>query len=118
VQAYQKALAQDSTNVRAINNLGNAQYALGQINQATALYQKALRLEPKNQEALYNLGVAFADAQIYKQALEYWRRLVAIDSTTVVARSAQNSIQVLTEFLSQQNAGPPGSPPAQVPSAH
>ena len=114
--AYEKALAQDSTNVSAINNLGNAEYALGQINRATELYQKALRIDPKNQEALYNLGVSFADAQIYKQALDYWRRLVAIDSTTTVAQSAKNSIQVLTDFLSQQKTGTPTQQPA--PSQH
>jgi tetratricopeptide (TPR) repeat protein len=115
-QAYEKALAQDSTNVRAINNMGNAEYALGRVSDATALYEKALKLDPKNQEALYNLGVAFADAQIYKQALEYWRRLVAIDSTTQVAQSAKNSIQVLSDFLSQQKGATPGQSQSPAPS--
>jgi tetratricopeptide (TPR) repeat protein len=113
-QAYEKALAQDSTNVRAINNMGNAEYALGRTSNATALYKNALKIDPNNQEAFYNLGVSFADAQIYKQALDYWQRVVSIDSTTVIAQSAKNSIQVLTEFLSQQEAAPPGQ--SQVPA--
>lgn len=115
-QAYERALAQDSTDVRAINNMGNAEYALGRISTATGLYEKALKIDPKNQEALYNLGVSFADAQIYKQALDYWQRVVAIDSTTVVAQSAKNSIQVLTDFLSQQKAAAPGQSQAPAPS--
>ncbi len=48
------------------------------------------------------MGIAFADAQIFKQALSYWRTVVAIDSTTQVAETAKSSIQILEEFLSAQ----------------
>jgi len=114
VASYKQALAIDSTNVRALCNLGNSQYGMGRIADATALYRKALRIEPKSQEANYNMGVAFADAQIYREAINYWKRVVAIDSTTVIAQSAKSSIQVLQDFLDQQKAGasqgkPPGS---------
>lgn len=112
VNSYKKAIAIDSTNVRALCNLGNSYYGMGRIPDATALYKKALQLEPKNQEALYNMGVAFADAQIYKAAIEYWRRVTAIDSTSQVADAARSSIQVLQQYLDQQkNATPTGSTP-------
>ena len=34
------------------------------------------------------MGVAFADAQIYREAIRYWNMVVAIDSTATVAQSA------------------------------
>jgi tetratricopeptide (TPR) repeat protein len=110
--SYKRALEIDSTNVRALCNLGNSTYQLGRISDATSLYRKALKIDPKNQEALYNMGVAFADAQIYREAIRYWNKVVAIDSTAVVAQSAKSSIQVLQEFLDQQKAARPGGSPA------
>ncbi len=102
-QGYKKALAIDSTNVRALTNLANAEYAQGKIPEATTLYRKALKYDPRNQEANYNMGVAFADAQIFKQALSYWKYVVEVDSTTNIAESAKSSIQILEDFLSQQS---------------
>ena len=107
IGSYKKALSIDSTNVRALCNLGNAYYGQGRHPEATALYKKALRYEKDNQEALYNLGVAFADAGIFQAAITYWQRVVGIDSLSVVAESAQNSIQVLQEYLDQQKKATP-----------
>ena len=75
---------------------------MGKIPEATEMYKKALKLDANNQEALYNMGVAFADAQIYHEAINYWKKVVTIDSTTTVAESARGSIQVLQDFLDQQ----------------
>jgi len=102
VVSYKKALEIDSTNVHAICNLGNANYGMGHIADGTAMYKKALKLDPNNQEALYNMGVAFADAQIYHEAINYWKKVVTVDSTSTVAESARGSIQVLQDFLDQQ----------------
>jgi cytochrome c-type biogenesis protein CcmH/NrfG len=102
MNSYKKALTLDSTNVRALCNLGNAYYSQGRHQEATGLYRKALRLDPKNQEAIYNMGVAFADAGIYQSAITYWQKVVSIDSLSVVAESAKNSIQVLQEYVDQQ----------------
>jgi len=119
VQGYKKALAIDSTNVRALTNLGNALYTQSKIPEATDLYRKALRYDPQNQEANYNMGVAFADAQIFKQALSYWKRVVAIDSTTAVAESAKSSIQILQDFLSsQQGKVVQQTPTGSTPEKH
>ncbi len=103
VSGYKKALAIDSTNVRALTNYANAVYSQGKIPEATAMYRKALQYDPRNQEANYNMGVAFADAQIFKQALWYWKEVVAIDSTTTVAESAKSSVQILEDFLASQS---------------
>jgi hypothetical protein len=67
------------------------------------MYRKALQIDPSNQEANYNMGVAFADAQIFKQALWYWKKVVEIDSTSTVAESAKSSVQILEDFLSSQS---------------
>jgi len=94
---------------------------MGKISDATSLYRKALKIDPRNQEAIYNMGVAFADAQIYREAINYWQRVVAIDSSAVIAQSARSSIQVLQDFLDQQKAGAPqntSTPPAQSPGSH
>ena len=104
IQDYKKALDIDSTNVRALTNYANAIYAQGKIPEATAMYRRALRYDPQNQEANYNMGVAFADAQIFKQALWYWNKVVEIDSTTTVAESAKSSVQILQDFLNSQSA--------------
>src|SRR5439155_578997 len=121
IASYKKALAIDSTNVRALCNLGNSQYGMGRIPEATSLYRKALKIDPRNQEAIYNMGVAFADAQIYREAINYWQQVVPIDSTAVIAQSAKSSIQVLQDFLNQQKPGTPqnpNAPPAPAPGNH
>ena len=77
------------------------------------MYRRALQIEPSNQEANYNMGVAFADAQIFKQALWYWKKVVEIDSTSAVAESAKSSVQILEDFLSSQS-GKIQQPPSGV----
>jgi tetratricopeptide (TPR) repeat protein len=120
IASYKRALAIDSTNVRALCNLGNSQYGMGRIADATSLYRKALKIDPRNQEAIYNMAVAFADAQIYREAINYWQKVVEIDSTAVIAQSAKSSIQVLGLPQPAKAGAPQNSttPPAQPSGSH
>jgi tetratricopeptide (TPR) repeat protein len=53
-------LACTSDNLIAHNNLGNALFKKGNVNEAIAHYQKALQIKPDDVEALNNLGIALA----------------------------------------------------------
>ena len=50
--------AKRPTNARAHNNLGQALYRLGRVDEALASYQRALALQPTYPETHYNIGVA------------------------------------------------------------
>ena len=56
-------------NARAHNNLGQALFRAGQIDQAIRHYQRAIELRPSYPEPHYNLGVAFAQRGDLAQAL-------------------------------------------------
>ena len=57
------------------SHLGNTYYAQRKYPEAMDLYRKALAIEPEAPHALYSMGVAFADAGMFREAVNYWLRV-------------------------------------------
>jgi hypothetical protein len=58
-------------------------------------------VDPKSQDAHFNLGVAFAEANIYGEAIREWEAVIAIDSTTSVGQQAKQNATLLGDVLKE-----------------
>ena len=62
------------------------------------MYRVALHLDPNNVEAHFNMGVAFADAQIFDEAVTEWQRVIELDPDGTAAQVCRDNIQMINEF--------------------
>jgi tetratricopeptide (TPR) repeat protein len=72
---------------RAHNNLGNALYKKGFIEEAIKEYKEALRIKPGNQEALYNLGAVYHHKGMLDEAISFYKKAVQLNPYYFLARS-------------------------------
>ncbi len=98
---YKRALEVQPDHVATLVNLGGSLYNKGDTNGAIDAYRHALEVAPDSQDAHYNLGVAFAEAQIYREAVVEWDIVVSIDPNTAVAQQAASNSQLLKEVLDE-----------------
>jgi len=99
VLALKKATRLSPDDAEAHNNLGNTQYALGQLDNAVASYCRALEIKPDLADAHSNLGNAqYALGQLdnavasYRRALEIKPDLAAAHSNLGNAQNALGQI--------------------------
>lgn len=77
------------------NILGAALRALGQLDEAVAVYQRALQIDPDNSQILYNLGNLFREAEKTDLAVTQYCR--AINANAQFASSYLNLGNVLIQ---------------------
>jgi predicted O-linked N-acetylglucosamine transferase (SPINDLY family) len=77
---YEASLAIEPASVDMLCNRGNALRALRRLPEAVASYEQALQVNPDHPESLRNLGVVYTDCQRHETAMQYFGRLVALDS--------------------------------------
>ncbi len=70
-------------------------------NDAIDLLRKIIAEKPTAYCAYFTLGVAFADAQLYRDAIRMWQKVVDLAPASPEAVSAKESIEVLNKFLQQ-----------------
>lgn len=80
-RAYEQALVEDSTSVRALIRLGMLRAWDGKTDSAQALYGKALRYEPDNVGALTARGQLAAWSGDYLTAVQHYLKALHRDST-------------------------------------
>lgn len=68
IAAYDKALARDPKNVKALNNKGRALARLYKYRQAISMYNKSLKIKPDFGPAYYNKGHELMDLRRYGEA--------------------------------------------------
>lgn len=76
LEAYQKVLALDETNLEVLILQGNLYKRLRQPDAARESYEKALAIQPECLEARFNLGSLDQDAGNYRQAIEVYRQVL------------------------------------------
>jgi len=79
LHALRSLVAQNPTDVSALNDLGNLLALVGNLEEATQTYQRALEIEPGNTAPRYNLALVLAERGERKQALDELRTVVEID---------------------------------------
>jgi tetratricopeptide (TPR) repeat protein len=75
------ALSCTTNNTIAHNNLGDAFYQQGRMNEAIAQFQKTLAIDPDNPEANYDLGNAFFQQGRMDEAIAQFQKTLAINSS-------------------------------------
>jgi serine/threonine-protein kinase len=70
----------------ALNNLGNALHATGQVDEAIACYRKAIELAPKSAMAHNNLGSALGRKGQRDEAIACFRKEIELDPKLAKAR--------------------------------
>lgn len=104
-QQYRMALSVSPEDEIALCRLGASLYAGNSRAAAMDTLRLTLKRHPKSYCAYFTMGVAFADAQIYQEAIRCWEKVVELAPTSPEAASAKESIATLKELLK-----PPSSP--------
>ena len=79
-------------------NLGSNHYARREYVEAVDMYRKALSIDPDSVEAHFNMAVAFADAQVFDEAIEEWQKVIALDPQGEIAQICRDNIDMINEF--------------------
>ena len=85
-QRYERILAAEPGDVRALNGKATAQAWRGNYFAAIETYRKALAREPANIESLVGIGYAFAWAGDYAHALDSFDKALAVAPDSLDAR--------------------------------
>lgn len=99
---YERAIALDPSNAMVYANLGSTYYARSQYQKAVDAYLMALSIDEGNVEAHFNLGVAFADAQIFDEAIREWERVIELAPESDAAGICRGNIEMIRDFTSQK----------------
>ena len=97
--AYRTALGHAPDDEIALCRLGASLYAGGSKTAAMDTLRVALAKHPSSYCAYFTLGVAFADAQIYNEAIRAWEKVIEVAPNTLEALSAKESIATLRELM-------------------
>ena len=103
-EQYRMALSMSPEDEIALCRLGASLYAGGLRAPALDTLRLTLKQHPKSYCAYFTMGVAFADAQIYQEAIRCWEKVVELAPTSPEAASAKESIATLKELLKPQTA--------------
>ena len=60
----------------------------GKLDEAIAIYQQALACDPDFADALHGIAMAYADMEMFDQAIEYGKRLVALTPDDTLAHTS------------------------------
>jgi superkiller protein 3 len=82
---WNHTLACTPDNNVAHNNLGDAFYQQGRMDEAIAQYQRALEIKPDNEKAHYNLGNVSRDLGRMNEAISRYQKALAINPNYVEA---------------------------------
>ena len=88
IQAFQNAIAEDSSDPVPRLNLAYAYDQQGKKEQAVAMYQEAIQLDPRNLLAYNNLGVLYDKLGKYEEAMTAFQSALEIDPSD--ANTLQN----------------------------
>lgn len=87
VRLWADTAAKRPTNARAHNNLGQALFRQGRVDEALASYRRALALQPRYPETHYNVGVALGHRGEWLAAVESYQAALRWDPAHVEAHN-------------------------------
>lgn len=99
IEVFERAAAIDSTNADLWSHWGNTYYSKNEYGKGMAYYRKALALDPNAAHALYSIGVAFADAGMFREAVNYWTRVSQLEQDSELGRNAAENVELLLKYL-------------------
>ena len=103
--AYRQALAIHEYDEIALCRLSASLYANNLRGDAMDTLRVALEKHPESYCAYFTLGVAFADAQMFREAVRAWEKVTEYGKGTPEAQAAQESINSLLQILGEEAGG-------------
>jgi tetratricopeptide (TPR) repeat protein len=97
IEYYDRALAIDPSNIKALNDKGLSLYYSGRYEEAIEYSDRALAIDPNNVIALITKGLCLHKLERYEEAMEYYDRALALDPNNISALSNKG--------VSQNNLG-------------
>ena len=82
--------------------LANSLYASGNVAEAMLNYRKALALDSQCLEARFMLGNAFAEQEMYREAIRQWRKVEVADPKAPEAKMAHDNVETVYSFFADQ----------------
>jgi len=101
-KAYRQALVISDGDEIALCRLAASLYAGSYRTASMDTLRLTIRKHPESYCAYFTLGVAFADAQMYQEAIRAWEKVVEFAPDTPEAQSARESISTLRQLLRTQ----------------
>ena len=99
IKYFSDAIKMNPEFFNALNNLGNAYFAIGDLKKAEIYYQRALDINPKFVLAINNLGNLRKELQNFDEAIEYYRSALKInDKLAVIHNNLGMALQSLGKF--------------------
>ncbi len=88
IAAFERVVAEDSTNVSAYLNLGLLLAQSGEAERARVALEQAIRLDPANSRAHYNLGLVYSSQNDREAAMAEFEAALAADPANSAAHFA------------------------------
>lgn len=95
VDAYRKALAQNSRYDEAHLRLGETYYALGKTDRALGEFQQALKLNGNNVRTHFQLGLVHMKTDNPDEAVQYFRNVVKLSPSSELGEQAEQYLELL-----------------------
>jgi cytochrome c-type biogenesis protein CcmH/NrfG len=94
---YDKVLAIDPKNLKALQARGAVDFNTGDLANAQKLWNQAVAIDPNNQELHYDLGFLYMNqaSPDWANVQKEWSKVIAIDSTTQLAQTVQSHLTSL-----------------------
>ncbi len=93
ITMYKKYLAMKPSDPNARVDMGICYFESGDSQTAKQEMEQALKYDPKHQMAMFNLGIVTLNMGDIKASNDWFKKCVAIDPTTDVAKKAQQIVQ-------------------------
>jgi len=110
---YRTALGLHPGDEIALCRMASSFYAAGIKDSAMDVIRDILKKDDKSSCAYFTLGVSFADANMFREAIRVWQKVVDLAPKSPEAESATESIKLLKEYLGPQEmlTAAPVTPP-------
>ncbi len=112
-QYYRTALGLRADDQIALCRMASSYYAAGIKDSAMDVIRNILKKDPNSSCAYFTLGVSFADANMFREAIRVWQKVVDLAPKSPEAESATESIKLLKDYLGPAEALAPA--PVNVP---
>ncbi len=96
---YEKALVQDPTDEKALCNLGSLHLAQRKTGKAMQSFQQVLDNNPKSALAHYNLAIMFAEAEIYREAIQEWELAAKYDPDGDIGMRSRDNVKIVNDLM-------------------
>lgn len=94
IDAYQRSLALDASNVDVSTDLGVSYYNMNRVDEALAQFEHSLKVSPNHTKTLFNKGIVLAfGKENLDAAAETWKHLVEIAPDSAEGQAARSALE-------------------------